>query len=223
MGEPVERSGTCYYAAKYKSVFGGRVFGLPDGSIEITRDLPGSQRPDEIARLFQTSKYFYCFEDSALILEAILCGCPVIMMKNRYFTNPLGVDDFGWDGVAWGDDPEEIAKAEQTVGNAHKNYARVVRKFFEELGSFVATTQAAAAERDYPRPTELRAGTPVSEQQAFRYMSASDVEQQLAETQRLLRMMHNSTSWRITAPSRWLITLLRNARRTRCGRGNTGP
>jgi hypothetical protein len=222
LGEPAERGGTCYYAAKYKSVFGGRVFGLPEGSVEITRDLPDSQRPDEIAKLFQTSRYFYCFEDSALILEAILCGCPVILMKSRYFTNPLGVEDFSWDGIAWGDEPEEVARAERTVGKAGENYAGAVRKFFEELGTFVAATQTAALERTYSKPIELPAGGAGQEPPAFRFMSASDVEQQLAETQRLLRMMHNSTSWRVTAPLRRLITQVRNLRRTR-GRGDAGP
>jgi hypothetical protein len=221
-GEPIERTVTCYYASKFKAVYGGQTFGLPPGCIEITRDQPDSQTPQEIAALFRRSRYFYCFEDSALILEAGLCGCPAILMKSQYFTNPLGVDDFGWDGFAWGTSPDEIARAEATVGKVATNYAAVVQRFFVQLNDFIAKTQSAVADRPYPAPVEIEAAEINPETAYFRYLGATDVERQLAEALTLLRMVRGSTSWRITEPLRRATIVGRRIMRPRL-RGDAQP
>ncbi|MDR3529799.1 MAG: hypothetical protein P4L90_04450 [Rhodopila sp.] len=150
-----ERHGSCFYASKFKMFFGGVPFDLPPGSIEITRDLPDSQTPQEIAELFRRSEYFYCFEESALVVEAGLCGCPTILMKSEYFTNPLGVDDFGWDGFAWGNDRSEVDRAKQTVHKVERNYEDLIKRFFPQLEAFVTKTQAAAAGCSYPTAIRL--------------------------------------------------------------------
>ena len=150
-----KRSGTCFYAAKFQKVHNQTVFGLPDGCIEITREGPGTLSPPEIADLFRRSELFYCFEDSALMNEAALCGCPVVMVKNAYFTWPVAIDEAGWDGYAWGDDPNEIARARRTVNRAYDNYVRNVPKFFTHLYLFVLLMQKKASTIPYTKPVRM--------------------------------------------------------------------
>ena len=45
-----------------------------------------------------------------MILEAGLCGCPSVLIPNKYFKESLGLADIGMDGIAWGVSPEEIAR-----------------------------------------------------------------------------------------------------------------
>ena len=150
----LHRSEICFYAAKYQAVHGLAVRGVPEGAIEITRD-GELWPPARIADLFRRSTLFYCFEDTALINEAALCGCPVVMMKNETFTWPIAIDEVGWDGYAWGDGDEEVARARRTVGAAYDNYVRAIPAFFTQLYSFVLITQTRAVRTPYVRPLAL--------------------------------------------------------------------
>lgn len=139
--ETTERKGAVFYAAKYQGDHGQKIFGLPDGAVEITRGLPDSQTPTEIARLMQKAEVFYCFENTALATEAVLCGCPAVFMPNAYLEKPIALNELGWDGFAWGDAPEEVARARATVALGEANYARTVSAFFKQLEDFVEKTQ----------------------------------------------------------------------------------
>jgi hypothetical protein len=151
----LERSHVCYYAGKHRAVHNAKVFGLPKGSIEITRDAPDSLTRQQIADLFRRSKLFYCYENSALAIEATLCGCPTVFMPNEYFSTPIAREELGWDGFAWGNDPAEIERARQTVGNAFPNYVRQVENFWPQLVGFIRLTQEAAANTRYDKMIEL--------------------------------------------------------------------
>lgn len=199
----VVRNGVCFYAQKYKKVHGGRVFGLPRDAVEITRDEPGEQSPQEIADLFRRSEAFYCFEDSALILEAGLCGCPSILMPNKYFQTPLGVLDFGWDGFAWGDSPNEVQRARETVHKVAGNYQVVLERFFSQLQAFVSKTQAAVADIPYPKRITLpKTARQESLLRAFRRRGGRWLE----------RAIGPGLAWRITRPIsiplNWLESML---------------
>jgi hypothetical protein len=151
----VERSGSCYYAGKFKAVYGGEVFGLPPDCVEITRDRSDQQSPTEIADLFRRSELFYCFEDTALANEAALCGCPTVLMPSDFFRWPLAIDEVGWDGYAWGDSADEVKRARTTVSRAYDNYVRNIPNFFRQLEHFVLVTQHRAHSTPYMRPVEL--------------------------------------------------------------------
>lgn len=139
-----ERSGAVFYAAKFQSDHGQKVFGLPDGAVEITRGQPDSQTPQEIARLLQGAEVFYCFENTALAIEAVLCGCPAVFMPNPYLDKPISLNELGWDGFAWGNDPAEIERARATIAQGQANYGRTVSAFFTQLLKFIDATQAKA-------------------------------------------------------------------------------
>ena len=119
------RSGSCFYAAKYIHIHRGKLFDITRESVEITRDLPGSQNPREIADLFRASEVFYCYENSALSLEALLCGCPVVLLPNPFFTEMIAQNELGRDGIAWGPDPAELIRARATVGLVWTNYQKL--------------------------------------------------------------------------------------------------
>lgn len=103
--EPNQPRGmTCYYVGKstYKP---GHLDPLQ--AFEITRNTPPRS---ELGKLFRASKVLYCFDNStALIYEALLCGCQVIIIPDGtqtwedYKTLELGVEGISWgktDGLA---------------------------------------------------------------------------------------------------------------------------
>ncbi|MFH1556200.1 MAG: hypothetical protein ABII76_15265 [Pseudomonadota bacterium] len=145
------RTGTCYTAIKYKYVHGGEIFGVPAGSTEITRDQPNSQTVEDLARLFRRSDFFYCFENTSLCLEAMLCGCPTILMPNPFFQVSLAEKELGRNGVAWGDTPEQVAHAKRTVHLVAEEYRQAEAAFERQLTHFIEVTQAATAGRSYRR------------------------------------------------------------------------
>lgn len=129
-----ERKGSCFYAHKYQNFFGEKVT-PPPGGVEITN--PGQSR-EELVRLLQTSTVFYAYEDTALMIEAALCGCPVICVPNAHFRGPCAAKEFKA-GIARG--PEELSYAKGSVSYAHQAYAALRDNFQIQLESFIVGTQ----------------------------------------------------------------------------------
>lgn len=150
-----KRSGTCFSAAKYKYYHGGELFPETRNSVEITRDLPDSPTPSQIADLFRRSELFYCYENSALIIEALLCECPVVMLPNQYLHQAIGEHEIGKDGIAWGASREEIERAKATVVRGKEKYLRLYAEFWSQLDRFISTTQAKASATPYQTPVRL--------------------------------------------------------------------
>lgn len=148
----VAREGSCFYAGKYKYVHGGKTFDVTANSTEITRDLPDSLSAEEIAALFRRSEVFYTYDNTALAIEAILCECPVVFVPNPWLTEIIGVRELGIDGIAWGTDSEELARARATVVQGRQRYLRKCSEFGEQLGRFIDETQEAAGRRTYGAP-----------------------------------------------------------------------
>jgi hypothetical protein len=149
------RSGSCFYASKYQHFHKGVLFPETANSVEITRDLPDSPSPQDIAELFRKSEVFYCYENSALIIEALLCECPVVMLPNPYLERPIGDFEIGRDGIAWGTDPKEVHRAKCTVIKGKERYLETYANFWIQLDRFIATSQARAATTPYATPMRL--------------------------------------------------------------------
>ncbi len=137
-----ERDITCYYSAKYEK-FGYQVFGLPKGCIEISRDKPDAPNQEQIGDLLRRSKVLYVFENSHIMTEAIMCGCPVVPMFNPFFEKIIGTDFFTSNGIAVSDKPEDLEKARQAIPLALKQLSAVcdqvypkLREAVEQWGSF---------------------------------------------------------------------------------------
>jgi hypothetical protein len=147
-----KRQGACFYAGKFKYSFNGQTYPITDGLPEITRDLPSSQTPEEIRALFQTCELFYCYEDSALALEAMLCGCPTVFLPNDHFQKTLGSQEIGGYGYAWGTDPDQIAHAMKTVGQLRVRYLELLNEAQNTVSEFMKKTQEIAHNRRYQDP-----------------------------------------------------------------------
>lgn len=82
------RSGFCYYAHKYLG-FGGKVDSwLTRNGVSLCHDIP--RPPEEIADILRHSTVLYCYEPSAIALEANACGCPVVYVATPY------LEQFEW-------------------------------------------------------------------------------------------------------------------------------
>jgi hypothetical protein len=147
------RSGTCYYAAKHKVILGGDVAVETHGGVEITLEYPPTQA--EIADLFRRSELFYCYENTALALEAMLCGCPAVCIPNPHMTEVIALRELGRDGCAWGTDPAEIARAKATVHLVRERYLRACDEYWNQLDRFIQVTQDRARSLPYHRPVRL--------------------------------------------------------------------
>lgn len=150
--EPVQRSGGAFYAGKYKYRFGGKTFAITDGMPEITRDRPDSQTQEQIRDLFRRIEFFYCYEDSALALEAILCGCPTVFLPNEHFTAPLGGNELKYRGFAWGASPEQMRHAQNTVAAARDEHLRRLGEVHDQVLAFIEDTQSIASSKRYEVP-----------------------------------------------------------------------
>jgi hypothetical protein len=149
--KPSVRNGTCYYAAKYKNVHRQKIFGIPTDSFEITRDTEDDLTPAQLGDLFRCSELLYLFEDSAIGNEATMCGCPVVLVPNDHFTMPVGFNEVGHDGIAWGLDAAEIERAKSTVGLSFQNYLKLINDFPSSVSRFVEKTQFYASTRKQSR------------------------------------------------------------------------
>lgn len=150
-----KRQGSCFYANKYKLDYKGLLFDITKNSIEITRDLPDSQTPDEIAALFRSCEVFYTYENTALATEAVLCGCPAIFLPNPYLTEMIALRELGPEGYAWGADAAAVEKARATVGQGTQNYLNTYANYWLELDRFIKQTQKHAEGKPYGKPVRL--------------------------------------------------------------------
>ena len=149
------RTTTCFYAKKYKSLEREHelVFTHPQEAIEIDEHMSH----EEIADIFNRSELFYCYENSALALEAALCRCPTLFVKNRFFTDLIVDLEDGQDGWTCSDKPDEIERARLSVDNVFPKYMEAQRTFWQQLDRFIAITQQRAAMTSYVSPFSIGA------------------------------------------------------------------
>jgi len=138
------RAGSCFYARKFR-MSGGTPFGLPEDCVEILSCGPDAQKPGDIARLFRRCEKFYAFEDTALVLEAGLCGCPTVIMRSENFESPLAIAEFGAAGLARDDTAEQLELARQSVGEVAQFYRRSIEQFWGQFDAFIRLSQDKAA------------------------------------------------------------------------------
>jgi GT2 family glycosyltransferase len=107
----------------------------------ITHAWPAT--PREMAELFRRSEGIYCFSSTATALEAMLCGCPAVVLKSPFFDGtPLGVGEFGTHGLAFEDAPEAIEQARSGLAIVQERYTDLQNRFWGQLGRFIELTQA---------------------------------------------------------------------------------
>lgn len=129
----------------------------------ITATWPASRA--ELAALMRRSERLYCFESTAIALEAVLCGCPAVTLKSPLFDGQaINTLELGREGMAFGDDPEEIAYAHRTVGQMQLTYQRLEEAFWVKLQQFIRDSQALPLTEPAPLPAAYQ---PSAADQAF--------------------------------------------------------
>jgi hypothetical protein len=138
------REGACFYAHKFRRL-GGTPFGLPEDAVEILNRSPDAQTPEQIAELLRRSEKLYAFEDTALILEAALCGCPTVIMRNEFYQSPLGITEYGGAGLAFTDSDADVARARESAAEVARLYNCTLEQFWRQFDAFISATQNKAA------------------------------------------------------------------------------
>lgn len=130
----------CYYQGRQGTALIDPALLGPD-SIEITPGSPGSW--EELAAVFQQCEFFYCSEPSGLAAEAALCGCVAVVIPSQYAPRPLSNHENNSYGVAWGNTPQAIETARQTLPLLRQSLLRHQENFWASLDHFIEVTQDA--------------------------------------------------------------------------------
>jgi hypothetical protein len=112
---------------------------IPTGSIEITRGNYTTRK--EIAELLSSINYLISFDPfTAMNLEAVLCGTPVLVQGHHPVMSRQQIIDHGWTpfGVAW--DMEELDEARAQVHLAWDHYRSMIPVFNRRVDEFVEKT-----------------------------------------------------------------------------------
>jgi len=138
--DDMARHEVCFYAHKYLAK-GYALTEHATGATSLCQDQILS--PEEIAAILRRSKYLYCYEPTALLTEAILCGCPVIMVDTPY----LEEYDTPSCGIAISNSPEEIDKAKAETQSFINEYGVYLDKCWQQINAFHEDTQTLFLQR----------------------------------------------------------------------------
>lgn len=144
-----DRSGILVYPGRYQDAKKnhGNLF---KNATVITRDWPNSH--EDLATLLRRSEVLYSFANSAICGEAVLCGCPVVMMESPFTRRPDGYRDenlknshFSAPGVTWEDTKEAISAAREKTNERYLAELSAYEKFIGQLELFIEKTQSMEA------------------------------------------------------------------------------
>jgi hypothetical protein len=167
------RRGAYRYNQKFVHVHGGKVPAELLPYPEITRDQVDSHSPEELRSIFQRIERLYVFENSALSIEAALCGCVVVLVPNEWFSEVIAIHELGTAGMAWGNVPEEIARAQSTIPLFRLNYLQALSDVPSSLARFIQETQRGAHGVAYEERIDLSfVSMTVGREQRVNWMSA---------------------------------------------------
>jgi hypothetical protein len=151
---PEKRMGSCFYAGKLKGIHGAVPENIPKGSIEILRS--DKMTTEEVRELFWRTEVFYCYEDTALAIEAILCGCPTIFVRNKYFAGPpLAANETGKFGWSMSDEEGGLEQATATIGEFSEHINSYMHSIPSKIAILGASWRAQAQERPYAGTIKL--------------------------------------------------------------------
>jgi glycosyltransferase involved in cell wall biosynthesis len=140
----IARTGIAYVNSRYLTAGGQpRDFG-PD-AIDLSAGKRTTQ--SETRDILCNARVLYLYEPSELLDLARLCGCPVVMVPNAFTlkSRPKDLEDSEKWGVAWGDTPEEMVDATDTVLQWRVAFLRKAVGWEQSLHAFVQETQLAAS------------------------------------------------------------------------------
>lgn len=122
--------------------------------------MPNSPSQNDIANFFRKSWYFSCYEDSSLITESLLCGCPVMLIKNKFFDgSTLANEELGTYGCF---SSENVNNIEKNIEKAYEEIPLAIKKYYESVNNFkisfknfIDITQRSASKHDFPKDFKI--------------------------------------------------------------------
>lgn len=134
--EGAPRKGALVYARKYQSVFGGKLLPVSDGALELTGE---GRTTEQVADMLRKAEVLFVYENSTIIREATVCGCPVVCVWNEHFTEVLDDAEFQMGGVV--DDIADLDKARATLRAQGTIHLAAFHRFEQALRQFITQTQ----------------------------------------------------------------------------------
>lgn len=149
-----KREYVCFYANKYLAK-GGVLTDHVKNATSLCLDQKLTH--GEIAAILRRSRLLYVYEPTALITEALLCGCPVSVIETEYLRNNTTNYSFATGyGVIADDSPESVAHAQVNVRKYRAVYeSGILKDTWYQIGRFVELTQNVARERNAPIKLEM--------------------------------------------------------------------
>lgn len=156
------RSLDCFYVGKSRYKAG---FLNPDETLEITRFTPPKS---ELGKIFRSAKVLYSFDNStALIYEALLCGCPVVIIPDGTQTwDDYKKLELGTTGISWGApegsiepfEPKELQERLSTWERDYKHQLQFLVDYTQNIHpsphlESIQVLQRPIESRQGPQPT----------------------------------------------------------------------
>jgi GT2 family glycosyltransferase len=139
------RQGVYYYALKYL-LNGGKLTSEVKGAVDLAQLANiNALTPHQLASILRRAELLYCYEPSAIVVEANLCGCPVAYIPTHYLKENPNKAMLGEDGAAFGTDIEAISTAKSTVSCVRDRYLKLIDEAWHQLDRFIEITQSAAS------------------------------------------------------------------------------
>ena len=128
-----QRSGVLVWVGK------GVMGSVPDGARVINSRWPSSRK--ELADVLRSAEYLISFDPySAMVHEATLCGCPVVVVGNgRWDVSNLSHGPMKVKGVV--DCVTKLNEARTIVGESHQVYIDYFPTMADQLDMFITQTQ----------------------------------------------------------------------------------
>jgi hypothetical protein len=141
---PESRTLECFYVGKssYKAGYFD-----PDKAFEITRSSPTRKN---LGVLLRSARVLYCFDNStALVLEAALCGCAVVIIADGTQSRAaIEKTEFGMNGILWWEGAGRIPRESLPIVDVAaiaECLAQVRENSKREIAEFARITQQARA------------------------------------------------------------------------------
>jgi len=121
------------YSDRYQPDTGNFPFWVKNQEI-ISRSAP--RTPKALSELYQNSRALITGERTAACIEAIHCGCPVIMIPHDRFDHKPIVDYYGGYGFCIGLDIDRLSRATSTAHLARRKYRSLQRTTDRSIHAF---------------------------------------------------------------------------------------
>lgn len=133
---PRDRGLVLAYASKFRRA--GGVPDLPPGATEVTMQFPPAGR---LVDYLSRASVLHVWEDTAVIVEALLCGCPVVVAPQSGLTELILDVEMGASGITFDPSPGGIERARREVPHFRASYESIYAQAWAQFARFVAVTQ----------------------------------------------------------------------------------